>query len=118
MVARVRPSPDPFQCGPGDLPGDGPDHGPSPRVSQHLRRLRDIDPPRSAWFAENAPFWLNGAAQESNLASVGLRRRSGFEDCLLFAQLAAYRAGLRQRCAPVFAPVETALSDIAKRTSR
>jgi hypothetical protein len=24
-------------------------------------------------------FWLNGAAQESNLPSVGLRRRSGFE---------------------------------------
>jgi hypothetical protein len=25
-------------------------------------------------------IWLNGAAQESNLPSVGLRRRTGFED--------------------------------------
>ena len=27
-------------------------------------------------------FWLNGAAQESNLPSAGLRRRTGFEDQL------------------------------------
>ena len=29
---------------------------------------------------EMRKVWLNGAAQESNLPSVGLRRRTGFED--------------------------------------
>src|SRR6476661_3240704 len=71
MVARVRPSLDPFQCGPGDLLGDGPDHGPSPRVSQHLRRLRDIDPSSFGLVRGDAPFWLNGATQESNLPTSG-----------------------------------------------
>jgi hypothetical protein len=31
---------------PGDLLGDGPDHGPSPRVSQPRRRLCDNPPPQ------------------------------------------------------------------------
>ncbi len=56
------------------------------------------------------PFLAYGAAQESNLPTVGLRRRTGFEDRPSFALLAAYRAGLRRitvRCAPVFAPVDS-----------
>jgi hypothetical protein len=37
------------------------------------------------WGGEARPSdvsWLDGAAQESNLPSVGLRRRTGFEDQL------------------------------------
>jgi hypothetical protein len=40
------------------------------------------DSPATAKRLHSGGFWLDGAAQESNLPSVGLRRRTGFEDQL------------------------------------
>jgi hypothetical protein len=42
------------------------------------------------WAGVGARFWLNGAAQESNLPSRGLHDLTGFED----------RLGHRARAAP------------------
>jgi hypothetical protein len=52
---------------------------------------------------------VNGAAQESNLPSVGLRRRTGFEGCRALRAFVSQRLGLRVTavaCAPVVAPVD------------
>jgi hypothetical protein len=45
-------------------------------------------------------FWLNGAAQESNLPSVGLRRRTGFEGLPSEAQLVTEAAFKRRFSTP------------------
>src|SRR6266550_7108176 len=56
-------------------------HSGSERVRTRMRRHGTVVPKRL--LTNN--FSRNGAAQESNLPSVGLRRRTGFEDKLHLA---------------------------------
>jgi hypothetical protein len=77
---------------PGDLLRDGlRDHGPSARVSQPLRSRAEA----FKLSARTTRIRLYGAAKESNLPSVGLQRRTGFEglpDEAQSASEAAFRA--------------------------